>query len=159
MSGKPKKAVQYSAAATRACETLLVMLLRQFGPYRNSLRLIGGLVPRYLAPEAPPEVPAHVGSNDVDVVLDMAAMGDGDALRELKRKLLETGFSPSQNGNGGESRWQWEHELAGTWMRVDFLVHVDDPAGFRVLQLGDGTLSAGGVPFAAMVNDWYLEQS
>ncbi|WP_454668152.1 hypothetical protein [Achromobacter kerstersii] len=51
MNEKPKSAHAYSADITRDCETVLVILLRAFAGFKGNLRLIGGLVPRYLTPE------------------------------------------------------------------------------------------------------------
>lgn len=34
-----------------------------FGSLKSSLRLVGGLVPRYLTPASPPEVPQHAGTS------------------------------------------------------------------------------------------------
>ncbi|MBI3346529.1 MAG: hypothetical protein HY020_04890 [Burkholderiales bacterium] len=62
MAEKHKSAEAYSKEKTLACETAFVLLLQAFGTLKPTVRRIGGLVPRYLAPEAPPDVPAHVGS-------------------------------------------------------------------------------------------------
>ena len=58
MSTKFKSAEGYDANLTHNCETVLVVLLQAFGSLKDTLRLVGGLVPRYLTPERPPEVPA-----------------------------------------------------------------------------------------------------
>lgn len=60
-TAKPKTASGYDAGYTLSCERALVTLLRGFGTLKGSLRLVGGLVPRYLTPERPPDVPAHGG--------------------------------------------------------------------------------------------------
>ncbi|GAA0740911.1 hypothetical protein LRH25_16775 [Ideonella azotifigens] len=159
MSDKPKKAAGYSPDMTLACETLLVLLLRAFGELGSGLRLIGGLVPRYLAPESPPDVPAHVGSNDVDVVLDVAVLAGLQTPGDLRARLENAGFAPFQNGKGGESRWQWEREIDGNWMRVDLLVNTTDFQDFKQVPIADGSLFAGGMPFAAMATDWCRERS
>ncbi len=158
MATKPKKAVNYSPQTTAACEQLLVALLHAFGDLADGVRLIGGLVPRYLAPEAPPEVPAHVGSNDVDVVLDMTVVGGQGAPADVVARLDAAGFSRYQNGQGGESLWQWERDIDGCWMRVDFLVSTNRPGGFAVLPVGDGNLYAAALPFAAMASEWCVER-
>ena len=158
MTTKPKKAVNYSPETTAACEQLLVMLLHAFGDLADGVRLIGGLVPRYLAPEAPPEVPAHVGSNDVDVVLDMAVVGAQGVPTDVVARLDAAGFSRYQNGKGGESLWQWELDIDGCWMRVDFLVNIDQPGAFAVLPVGDGSLYAAALPFAGMASSWCVER-
>jgi hypothetical protein len=59
----------YTPQQTLDCERLLVTLLCRLGPYREHVRLVGGLCPRYLCPAAPPNVPEHVGTQDVDLVL------------------------------------------------------------------------------------------
>lgn len=63
MTEKHKSAEAYSKEKTLACETALVLLLQAFGTLKPTVRLIGGLVPRYLAPEAPPDVPARCAVN------------------------------------------------------------------------------------------------
>lgn len=158
MTTKPKKAVHYSPETTAACEQLLVTLLHTFGDLADGVRLIGGLVPRDLAPEAPPEIPAHVGSNDVDVVLDMAVAGAQSVPANVVARLEAAGFSRYQNGRGGERLWQWERDIDGCWMRVDFLVNTDRPGGFAVLPVGDGSLHAAALPFAAMASEWCVEK-
>ena len=51
MTEKHKSAEAYSKEKTLACETALVLLLQAFGTLKPTVRLIGGLVPRYLAAE------------------------------------------------------------------------------------------------------------
>jgi hypothetical protein len=159
MATKPRRAVQYSLETTQACEKLLVTLLRAFGDFGEGLRLIGGLVPRYLAPEAPPEVPPHVGSNDVDVVLDLAVLGADGVPADLIARLEAAEFARFQNGAGGESRWQWERDIDGCWMRVDFLVDTDQQQGFAVIPIGDSGLCASAIPFAGMATTWFVERA
>lgn len=78
---KPRDAAGYDANVTAACERTLLTLLGAFGNLKNTLRLVGGLVPRYLTPEAPPDVPAHVGTSDVDVVLNLQVIAEGEGRR------------------------------------------------------------------------------
>ncbi|NRF72256.1 hypothetical protein HLB44_35255 [Aquincola sp. S2] len=65
MSDKPSTAEGYSPATTLACERALVTLLRGLGTLKPHLRLIGGLVPRYLTPARPPDIPEHERHVDV----------------------------------------------------------------------------------------------
>lgn len=51
-------------------ERVLATLLRELGPWKDSIYLVGGLVPRYLVTARPPAMPAHAGTMDVDVVID-----------------------------------------------------------------------------------------
>ena len=55
MSEKFKTAGGYSVNLTRDCETALVVLLQAFGSLKDTVRLVGGLMPRYLTPARPPE--------------------------------------------------------------------------------------------------------
>lgn len=68
LAPKPKTAAGYSAEQTDTCEQVLVTLLGAFGTLKSTLRLVGGLVPRYLTPQSPPDVPPHFGTSDVDIV-------------------------------------------------------------------------------------------
>ena len=61
----------YSDQYTLDCERVLVTLLRGLGPWKDSVYLVGGLTPRYLVPARPPAVPAHAGTMDVDIVIDL----------------------------------------------------------------------------------------
>ncbi len=75
---KPKTAGGYYPDVTEACERALLTLLSAFGGLKTTLRLVGGLVPRYLTPEAPPDVPVHAGTSDVDVVLNLQVIAEGE---------------------------------------------------------------------------------
>ena len=66
---KPTTQDGYSAAVTESCERVLVTLLHGLGPWKRSVYLVGGLVPRYLIPDRPPAAPAHAGTGDVDIVV------------------------------------------------------------------------------------------
>jgi len=68
---KPASADGYCGHYTADCERRLVTLLRGLGPWKTSVYLIGGLTPRYLVPASPPTVPAHAGTLDVDIVIDL----------------------------------------------------------------------------------------
>jgi hypothetical protein len=70
---KPTTADGYNNVVTENCERVLVMLLRGLGPWRDSIFLVGGLTPRYLIDKKPPEIPAHAGTGDVDVVIQLQA--------------------------------------------------------------------------------------
>lgn len=48
---KPRTASGYDTDVTLACERTLLTLLSAFGNLKDTLRLVGGLVPRYLTPE------------------------------------------------------------------------------------------------------------
>lgn len=73
---KPTTLDGYSDQYTFDCERVLVTLLRGLGPWKDSVYLIGGLTPRYLVPARAPLVPAHAGTRDVDIVIDLQILAD-----------------------------------------------------------------------------------
>ena len=64
--GKPATLDGYSSKVTENCERVLVTLLGGLGPWKDSVYLIGGLTPRYLVPDQPPDGPPHAGTGDVE---------------------------------------------------------------------------------------------
>ncbi|EPK7528587.1 hypothetical protein ACXEHW_005169 [Klebsiella variicola] len=82
---KPKDRTGYSAINTEMCERILVTLLTTFGTMKGTLRLIGGLVPRYLTPAQEPQVPEHYGTSDDEN--DLTCLSPNAA-------LWKTGWSP-----------------------------------------------------------------
>ncbi|MFQ5752723.1 MAG: hypothetical protein ACE5HI_12065 [bacterium] len=59
--------MDYPELAVKAAETVMLELMRILGEYRDNIVIIGGMVPRYLIPEA--DEP-HIGTTDVDLALD-----------------------------------------------------------------------------------------
>jgi hypothetical protein len=68
---KPATLDGYSDQYTIDCERVLLTLLRGLGPWKESVYLVGGLTPRYLVRQRQPVVPAHAGTQDVDLVIDL----------------------------------------------------------------------------------------
>lgn len=158
MTEKYKEAARYRPETAQACEAVLVLLLQAFGTLKGSLRLIGGLVPRYLAPASPPEVPEHVGTTDVDIVLDVTVLDAGEDYSTLRDQLKEAGFTRFRKPDGTPSSWQWEREVAGHRIVVEFLVHTDDPNGRGLVPLAGEDISACRIPHAGMASDWFVER-
>ena len=75
---KPATFDGYGDRHTVDCERVLVTLLRGLGPWKESVFLVGGLTPRYLVAARPPEVPAHAGTLDVDIVVDLQILADDE---------------------------------------------------------------------------------
>lgn len=151
---KPKTIGGYAAPVTEACERVLVTLLRNLGPWRESIFLVGGLAPRYLIKARPPEVPAHAGTADVDVVVDIGMLADTEAYRTLEDNLQAMGFERAANDKGVRQSWRWKAVVDGGTMILEFLA--DDPKlrGGRVQELPtDGGVSAVNIPHASMVFD------
>lgn len=152
---KPATLDGYSDRYTLDCERVLVTLLRGLGPWKDSVFLVGGLTPRYLVPARPPAVPAHAGTLDVDIVIDLQILADTDAYRTLEDNLHKMGFERAVNERGQRLSWRWQTRTEhGALMVLELLA--DDPKikGGRVQPLPtDGTISALNIPHASMVFD------
>ncbi|MDP1717612.1 MAG: antitoxin, partial [Burkholderiales bacterium] len=84
---KPATLDGYNDQYTLDCERVLVTLLRGLGPWKDSVYLVGGLAPRYLVAARPPMVPAHAGTMDVDIVIDLQILADTEAYHTLEENL------------------------------------------------------------------------
>lgn len=158
MSTKFKSAEGYDANLTHNCETVLIVLLQAFGSLKDTLRLVGGLVPRYLTPERPPEVPAHVGTTDVDVVLNVSVLAAKGTYDKLRRQLKDSGFVPYEPVQGKVSSWQWIYELNGQPVLIEFLQNTDDPGQSGKLSTVDGEgVSAVQFLHAGVAQEWFSE--
>src|SRR5579871_3396643 len=124
---KPQHIGGYTAQHTADCERVLVTLLRGLGPWGKSIFLVGGLTPRYLVPQEPPVVPAHAGTLDVDVVIDLQILADTGAYETLERNLQRLGFEGGKSDGGKRVSWRWQTRTErGATMILEFLA--DDPA-------------------------------
>lgn len=150
MAEKYNKAALYSGEVTLACEVTLGLLLEAFGSFKESLRLIGGLVPRYLAPAEP----AHIGTTDVDIVLDVQVLLAGEDYSSLREQLKKAGFQRFEK-DGKVSTWQWQLVVNGVPVVVEFLVNSDNPNEKGLVPLDGEEISACRIPYAGMVKDWF----
>lgn len=156
---KHKTFAEYDDDLTHACESALGMLLRAFGTLAPTLRLVGGLVPRYLTPEAPPDVPKHAGTTDVDVVLAIEVLAEKGKYNKLSEQLKANGFSRVVNLDGKVSFWRWERKVDGQNIVVEFLQHTDDPEkNARAQSVIDEGVSAMQILHAGVVHEMYLER-
>lgn len=151
MAEKYNKAALYSNEVTLACEVTLGLLLEAFGSFKESLRLIGGLVPRYLAPAEP----AHIGTTDVDIVLDVQVLLAGDDYSSLREQLKKAGFQRFEK-DGKVSTWQWQLVVNGVPVVVEFLVNSDNPNEKGLVPLDGEEISACRIPYAGMAKDWFV---
>ena len=152
---KPTVILGYNQTITEACECVLVTLIRHLGPWRDSIFLVGGLTPRYLIKERPPTVPAHAGTGDIDVVVDMKLLIDTKAYRTLEDNIRAIGFKRSENDKGQKLSWRWQQELVdGTVLVLEFLADAGDKKGGELQELpSEGAVSAIYIPHSAMVLD------
>lgn len=152
---KPQFFINYSEDVTRDCERVLVTLFSGLGPWRNSVFLVGGLTPRYLVTARPPDVPAHAGTGDIDVVVDLAVLADVEAYRTLEENLKRMGFERAENEKGIKVNWRWKAKTEhGVTVILEFLA--DDPKlkGGALQELPtEGNVSAVNIPHASLVFD------
>lgn len=152
---KPGTIDGYDENLTADCERLLVTLLRGLGPWKESVCLIGGLVPRYLVTSRPPDVPPHAGTQDVDIVIDLQILADTEAYHTLEGNLRRMGFERWRNEAGTPLSWRWQVRTeSGAAMILELLADAPDIAGGRVQVLPTtGTISALNIPHASIVFD------
>jgi len=154
---KPKDRSGYSAINTEMCERVLVTLLTAFGTMKGTLRLIGGLVPRYLTPAQEPKVPEHYGTSDVDIVLNLQVIAEGGHYASLHDQLVERGFRKNSDTNA----WRWEFPIPdGPPVLVEFLQgnNAGGKPGKEVPIDGE-VVSALVIPYAEMSYEWYAEEN
>jgi hypothetical protein len=152
---KPTTIDGYGDPYTRDCERVLVTLLRGLGPWKESVYLVGGLVPRYLVQARPPAVPAHAGTLDVDIVIDLQILADTQAYHTLEENLKKMGFERAENDRQQKLSWRWQARTErGALMVLELLADAPQIAGGRVQPLPtEGTISALNIPHSSIVFD------
>jgi len=152
---KPATLDGYSDRYTVDCERVLVTLLRGLGPWKESVYLIGGLTPRYLVAARPPVVPAHAGTLDVDIVIDLQILANTEAYHTLEDNLKRMGFERAENSAGTKLSWRWQARTEhGALMVLELLADAPDIAGGKVQPLPtEGTISALNIPYSSIVFD------
>ena len=152
---KPATFDGYSDRYTVECERVLVTLLRGLGPWKESVFLVGGLTPRYLVAARPPQVPAHAGTLDVDIVIDLQILADTAGYHTLEENLRRMGFERSTNDAGQRLSWRWQTRTEnGAVMVLELLADAPEIAGGRVEPLPTkGNISALNIPHSSIVFD------
>lgn len=153
---KPATADGYESRVTEACERVLVTLIRGLGPWRDSIFLVGGLTPRYLIDKRAPAIPAHAGTGDIDIVVQLQMLARTAAYHTLDENFKKMNFRRSTNDKGQVVSWRWIVEAAaGTNVIVELLA--DDPvkSGGKVMELptDGGSVSALNIPHSGIVFD------
>lgn len=154
---KPATKNGYNEQHTLECERVLVTLSRGLGPWKDSVYLIGGLTPRYLIAARPPQVPAHAGTQDVDVVIDLQILANTEAYNSLEDNLKKMKFERAENESGKKLSWRWQTRTeTGVLIVLELLADAPDIAGGRVQPLPtDGTISALNIPHSSIVFDMH----
>ncbi|MBK4999393.1 hypothetical protein IAE37_001669 [Pseudomonas sp. S31] len=155
---KPRTAGGYTPDVTLACERTLLTLLSAFGNLKDTLRLVGGLVPRYLTPEAPPEVPPHAGTSDVDVILNLEVLATGDEYASLAEQLKTRGFRRWIE-EGRATSWRWRRQVdEHIEVVVELLRDAGDEQPGKAVNVSGEQVSALTIKHARIVHDWYQEK-
>ena len=71
---EPSRASDYDDRGVQAAHSVLVELGQILGPYRESVVIVGGMVPYLLYPQV---IPGHIGTLDIDLNLDPDNLDDG----------------------------------------------------------------------------------
>jgi hypothetical protein len=121
-----------SPAARRRAEAALVALVHELGGHGPHLIVLGGLVPQVLAQGQDSPVPQHLGTTDVDLLVDFQ-VGAGLDLAPLEGALERLGFHPSKKEDG----WRWVGKVGGEHVKVEFLCDCDDQPANITLRTPD----------------------
>ncbi len=154
---KPDTRDGYGDTYTVDCERVLVTLVWGLGPWKDSVFLVGGLTPRYLVAAKPPVVPAHAGTRDVDVVIDLQILANIEAYHTLEENLKKMGFERAENDKGQKLSWRWQARTEhGALMVLELLADAPNIAGGKVRPLPtEGTISALNIPHSSIVFDMH----
>lgn len=154
---KPATLDGYRGRSTVDFERVLITLLRGLGPWKNSVYLVGGLTPLYLVRARPPAVPAHAGTLDVDIVIDLQILADVDAYRTLEQNLRKMGFERAENDQGQKLSWRWKTRMeSGAIVILELLADSPELTGGRVQVLPtEKAISALNIPHSCIVFDLY----
>ena len=103
----------------------------------------------------PPDVPAHVGTGDVDVLVDVNLLVDTQAYRTLEENIRAIGFKRSVNDKGQKQSWRWQRQLDyGMVLVLEFLADAGDARGGELQELPpESAVSAIHIPYSGMVFD------
>lgn len=96
-------------------ELALVRLLHELREDDPFIVVLGGLVPEVLARDDD-EVPEHLGTTDVDVLL-ITHVDPGADLGGVEQGLEHLGFAVDPNEDG----WRWRGPIDGIPVRLEFL--------------------------------------
>ncbi len=98
----------YDAANSRLILAETARLIQAIGFAGHHLAVIGGLVPGVLVPVVDPDLPDHVGTQDIDLCLSIALTeGKVGNYDRIERCLKEANFKMACHRDGGRESWRW----------------------------------------------------
>lgn len=83
-----KQAIDYSEGQKTAAYMVLGEIVNLLNEFSDNLRIIGGWVPTLLYPDS-----GHIGSIDVDVLLNQLQIKKAESYRTIKRILEQNGYN------------------------------------------------------------------
>lgn len=110
---------QRSAVARARAERALAWLLAGLDGADTELIVLGGLVPEILTRGRNLQLPGHLGTTDVDILL-VTHVGRREDLGAVERSLRKLDFIPGEDG------WRWHGDVDGSRVRIEFLCDLDD---------------------------------
>jgi hypothetical protein len=151
---KPKHIGGYSGQHVRYCEQTLVTLLHRMGPWKQSVFLAGGLVPRYLFPDR-----THAGTTDVDLVVSLDLLAETEAYRTLEENLKAMGFTRTIREGGAPVHWQWRKVISeSVTVLVELLCEQEDSQPGRAVRLPkESRLSALNIRGVGLVEQDFVD--
>jgi len=82
-----KQAIDYSEGQKTAAYMILGEIVNLLGEFSDNLRIVGGWVPTLLYPDSD-----HIGSIDVDVLLNQLQIKKAESYKTIKRLLEQNGY-------------------------------------------------------------------
>lgn len=86
---EPQSASDYDERTTAAVKSVLVEMGQILGSFKGKFAVVGGAVPWLLLAN---EDMAHVGTLDIDIALDAAALKEDDEYKALIQSLIDNGY-------------------------------------------------------------------
>lgn len=139
-----KQAIDYSEGQKTAAYMILGEIVNLLGDFSDNLRIIGGWVPTLLYPDS-----GHIGSIDVDVLLNQLQIKKAESYKTIKRLLEQNGYKRHSEKYFTFVKTVWVQGVAYD-VDVDFLSGKYGGDGGNVSKHVDGikTLPATGGNFA-----------
>jgi hypothetical protein len=148
-SGKRRLDSERSRAARDLAQDALVSLVHELGEFHPPMIVLGGLVPELLTRGQDPPAPPHLGTTDVDVLIDLQVSMDKD-LSRLEDALVRLGFTPDEKIPG----WRWLGPVRGATVKIEFLCEDDEqPAQTTLRPAGCSRLGAANLRGVGFVRE------
>jgi hypothetical protein len=147
--------LERSPEARELAEDALFQLLDALEGHDLSLVVLGGLVPELLTGGQGDEIPAHLGTTDIDIHISFFTGPESD-LSALEIALEAINAEPDQKIDG----WRWLIPVDRTRVRIEFLCDRDDqPANTPLPLPGCQRVKAANLRGTGFVaRDWAEEQ-